>query len=135
MPAKPCSWLWSTLLLYTMVSTLVTAQNATQPTNIRLGTWNLRFDSMPDNITVQESLDALPDPLVQPAFLNLTGEQPWSTRRIKVAQRLIGEGVVLQGAFGFRLVSIQVHTCPYMFGFAELRFVFSVHSEVRDIGA
>lgn len=92
-----------------MVSTLVTAQNVTQPTNIRLGTWNLRFDSMPDNITVRESLDALPDPLVQPAFLNLTGEQPWSTRRIKVARRLIGEGVVLQGVFQ---PSLGVHTCP-----------------------
>lgn len=93
-----------------MVATLVTAQNATQPTNIRLGTWNLRFDSMPDNITVQESLDVLPDPLVQPAFLNLTGEQPWSTRRIKVAQRLIGEGVVLQGVFR---PSLGVHIGPY----------------------
>lgn len=59
---------------------------------------------MPDNITVQESIDALPDPLLEPAFLNFTGEQPWSTRRIKVAQRLIGEKMELQGTlYGCRL--------------------------------
>ncbi|KAA1471978.1 mannose-6-phosphatase [Dentipellis sp. KUC8613] len=66
-------------------------------THIRIASWNLRFDSMPDNITVQQTLAALPDPLQQPAFLNLTGEQPWSTRRIKVAQRLLGENIVLAG--------------------------------------
>ncbi|KAI0059939.1 mannose-6-phosphatase [Artomyces pyxidatus] len=66
-------------------------------TSFRMVTWNLRFDSMPNNITVQQSLDALPDPMVQPAFLNLTDEQPWSTRRIKVAQRLLSENIVLAG--------------------------------------
>ncbi|THH12766.1 hypothetical protein EW146_g7386 [Bondarzewia mesenterica] len=65
--------------------------------SFRLATWNLRYDSMPNNITVQQSLAALPDPLQQPAYFNLTGEQPWSTRRIKVAQRLLSEGISLAG--------------------------------------
>ncbi|KAJ6612844.1 Endonuclease/exonuclease/phosphatase [Mycena sp. CBHHK59/15] len=64
---------------------------------LRMVTYNLRFDSMPDNITVQQSLAAVPDPLVQPAYLALTDEQPWSTRRLKVAEHLISEGIVLAG--------------------------------------
>jgi hypothetical protein len=41
---------------------------------LRLVTYNLRFASQPNNITVQQSLAALPDPLVQPAYLALTAE-------------------------------------------------------------
>ena len=65
--------------------------------SIRFSTYNLRFDSMPDNITVPQSIAALPDPLAAPAagFLGISGEQPWSTRRIKVAQRLLSEGVIM----------------------------------------
>ncbi|TFK41435.1 Endonuclease/exonuclease/phosphatase [Crucibulum laeve] len=64
---------------------------------MRFVTYNLRFDSMPDNITVQTSLSALnaKDPLLQPTFLNLTKEQPWSTRRLRVAEHLLGEGIVI----------------------------------------
>jgi hypothetical protein len=70
-----------------------------QQTSVRFMTWNLRFDSMPDNITVPESIAALPNPITQPpAFLNLSGEQPWSTRRIKVIERIVGEGVQILGA-------------------------------------
>ena len=59
--------------------------------------YNLRYDSQPDSITIQQSLDSLGDSLKQPVYLNVTGEQPWSTRRIKIAQELISEGVVLAG--------------------------------------
>ncbi|OBZ76931.1 hypothetical protein A0H81_03050 [Grifola frondosa] len=52
---------------------------------------------MPNNITVQQSLSSLPDPLVQPVYLGYSGEQPWSTRRIKVAQHLLAESPVLSG--------------------------------------
>lgn len=64
----------------------------------RIATHNLRFDSMPNNITVQQSVAALPDPLVQPKFLGLSGEQPWSTRRLKIAEHILSEGVILLGA-------------------------------------
>ncbi|KAJ7836915.1 Endonuclease/exonuclease/phosphatase [Mycena olivaceomarginata] len=63
----------------------------------RLVTYNLRFDSMPNNITVQQSLASLPDPLIQPNYLSLTAEQPWSLRRIRVAEHLISEGIILAG--------------------------------------
>ncbi|KAI0922720.1 hypothetical protein AcV5_009617 [Taiwanofungus camphoratus] len=64
---------------------------------MRIATYNLRYDSQPDRITVPQSLDALPDPLERPRFLNKTGEQPWSTRRIKVAQQLLNEEPILIG--------------------------------------
>ncbi|KAI0752547.1 Endonuclease/exonuclease/phosphatase [Daedaleopsis nitida] len=81
---------------------------------MRIATYNLRFDSKPDNITVQQSLDSLPDPLVAPTFYGKTGEQPWSTRRIKVFQHLINEGIVLAG-FQEALVR-QVNDLATLFG-------------------
>lgn len=64
---------------------------------MRVSTYNLRFDSMPNNITVQESIASLPDPLQEPHFLSITTEQPWSTRRIRVAEYLLSEDVVVSG--------------------------------------
>ncbi|KAF8963085.1 Endonuclease/exonuclease/phosphatase [Flammula alnicola] len=64
---------------------------------MRFVTYNLRFDSKPDNITVQQSLNALAsvDPLQQPTFFNITKEQPWSVRRLRVADLLLSENIVL----------------------------------------
>lgn len=62
---------------------------------LRLATWNLRFDSKPDSITVNQSLASIPDPLAQVAFLGKNGEQPWSQRRLYISQRVIGEGAVI----------------------------------------
>lgn len=61
--------------------------------DVRYATWNLRFDSKPDNITVAQSLASLPGPLETPTpyYANITKERPWSTRRIKVWQRLADE--------------------------------------------
>ncbi|PSR74723.1 hypothetical protein PHLCEN_2v9602 [Hermanssonia centrifuga] len=67
----------------------------TTSSSMRISTYNLRYDSMPDSITVQETLASLPDPLVVPQYLGKSGEQPWSTRRIKVAQHLLTEGGVM----------------------------------------
>ncbi len=66
---------------------------------MRISTYNLRYDSMPDSITVQETLASLPDPLVVPQYLGKSGEQPWSTRRIKVAQHLLTEGGVMASEY------------------------------------
>ena len=73
--------------------------------SIRMATYNLRYDSQPDNITVQESLEMLDDPLETPDYLGRLGEQPWSIRRIKVAQNLLQEGVVLVCACRFTELS------------------------------
>ncbi|KAJ6512384.1 Endonuclease/exonuclease/phosphatase [Mycena vulgaris] len=64
---------------------------------MRFVTYNLRYDSQPDNITVQQSLDTLPDPLTAPGYLRKSGEQPWSIRRLRVAEQLLGEGIVIAG--------------------------------------
>ncbi|KAJ2979429.1 hypothetical protein NUW54_g11142 [Trametes sanguinea] len=81
-------------LVLALIPGLVAAE-ASQ--SMRIATYNLRYDSMPDNITVQQSLASLPDPLQQYPFFGKTGEQPWSTRRIKVWENLESEGVVLAG--------------------------------------
>ncbi|KAH9944913.1 Endonuclease/exonuclease/phosphatase [Amylocystis lapponica] len=81
---------------------------------MRIATYNLRYDSQPDRITVRQSLDALPDPLERPRFLARHGEQPWSTRRIKVAQQLLNEAPVLIG-FQEALVR-QVHDLAELLG-------------------
>ncbi|KAI0772986.1 Endonuclease/exonuclease/phosphatase [Trametes elegans] len=69
----------------------------TKEATMRIATYNLRYDSMPDNISVEQTLSSLPDPLQQYTFFGKKGEQPWSTRRIKVFQHLESEGVVLAG--------------------------------------
>ncbi|KAH9931583.1 Endonuclease/exonuclease/phosphatase [Fomitopsis serialis] len=58
---------------------------------MRIATYNLRYDSQPDRISVRESIEALPNPLERPRFLGRSGEVPWSTRRLKVAQQLLQE--------------------------------------------
>ncbi|OJT03677.1 hypothetical protein TRAPUB_5705 [Trametes pubescens] len=82
------------LLVLPLTSVAATAQDSQ---NMRVATYNLRFDSMPDNITVQQSLASLPDPLQQITYYGKTGEQPWSARRIKVFEHLESAGVVLAG--------------------------------------
>jgi hypothetical protein len=64
---------------------------------IRLATWNLRYDVLPDAIPVSASLAALPDPCATPSQV-LRGERPWSARRVRVAQRLWASRVDLVGA-------------------------------------
>ena len=65
--------------------------------SMRVATYNLRYDSQPDDISVEQTLASLPDPLVAPTYLGARGEQPWSIRRIKIWQNLVSEGVVLFG--------------------------------------
>lgn len=67
---------------------------------LRIATYNLRYDSKPDNISVAQSLSALPDPLQAPVYLGNSGEQPWSTRRLRVSERILGENVTILGASG-----------------------------------
>jgi hypothetical protein len=60
---------------------------------LHLASYNLRFDSMPDGISVADSIAALPDPLEGPKYLRKTGEQPWSTRRMRVAHKILSRDV------------------------------------------
>ena len=61
--------------------------------NMRIVTYNLRYDALPDNLTVQDSLNALPDPLNKPHYLSVHQEQPWSTRRIRIAENLLSSNI------------------------------------------
>jgi endonuclease/exonuclease/phosphatase family metal-dependent hydrolase len=63
---------------------------------LRLATWNLRYDLRPDDVTIDRSLAALPDPLLPPRT-QLVGEQPWSARRVPVARSLFASQVDLIG--------------------------------------
>ncbi|KAF7348878.1 Endo/exonuclease/phosphatase domain-containing protein [Mycena venus] len=74
----------------------------------------LRYDSRPDNITVQQSLDNLSDSLTAPGYLRKSGEQPWSLRRLRGAEHLLGEGLVLAG-FQEALVR-QLYDLAELFG-------------------
>ena len=57
---------------------------------LHFATLNLRFDSMPNNITVKQSIAALPDPLVRPTLFydSVTTERPWSTRRLPLWEQI-----------------------------------------------
>lgn len=57
--------------------------------SLRLATYNIRYDSKPDNVTVAESLHNLPNALAQPTYLGLSKEQPWSVRRLRLAEQVL----------------------------------------------
>ncbi|KZT64960.1 DNase I-like protein [Daedalea quercina L-15889] len=81
---------------------------------MRIATYNLRYDSQPDNISVRESVQALPNPLERPRFLGWSGEVPWSTRRLKVAQLLLHEE---PNVIGFQEALVrQVHDLAELLG-------------------
>ncbi|EMD36864.1 hypothetical protein CERSUDRAFT_83897 [Gelatoporia subvermispora B] len=84
------------------------------PRTFRVATYNLRYDSQPDNKSVAESLAELPDPLAAPRFFERRGEQPWSLRRLKVAQQLLSEDLSVIG-FQEALVR-QVHDLQELLG-------------------
>ncbi|KAG7441332.1 uncharacterized protein BT62DRAFT_937250 [Guyanagaster necrorhizus] len=85
------------LVNFTLLSLSQDMSTDSTPTSLRFSTYNLRYDSMPDNITVAESIAALPDPLVQETFLALSGEQPWSARRLRVSEHILSEDTVISG--------------------------------------
>lgn len=65
---------------------------------ICIATYNIRYDCIPDSITVQQSLVNLSDdPLRQPDYFHIKGEQPWSTRRIRLAQQILTENPIVIG--------------------------------------
>ncbi|EMD36811.1 hypothetical protein CERSUDRAFT_95086 [Gelatoporia subvermispora B] len=64
---------------------------------IRLATYNLRFDSRPDNKSVQQSIAELPHPLQEPLYHAQSGEQPWSIRRLRIAQQILNYDIHIIG--------------------------------------
>ncbi len=91
---------------------------------MRFVTYNLRYDSQSDGISVAQSIAQIPDQLQEQPYLELRGEQPWSKRRLLVAQQVLSEGIVLAG-FQEALVR-QVKDLAELFGddWAWVRIVF-----------
>jgi len=67
--------------------------------DVNIASWNLRYDSQPDDLRISESIARLADPLNPPsgAYYHHTSERPWSERRIPVANTLIQAGVDIIG--------------------------------------
>jgi len=71
------------------------------------------------------------DPTQQPLYLGLAGhEQPWSSRRIRIAQDLISEGVVLAGT---SIYIAQIQTFPVDIFFVFLGFQEALHHQALDL--
>jgi hypothetical protein len=69
---------------------------------MRIVSWNLRYDSQPgDWEEVKDTLERLPNPLEEPQYLKLTGEQHWNIRRIRIAEYLLREEPVIACALFF----------------------------------
>ena len=88
---------FAALLGFLSAALALVPQGVAAGQTMRVASYNIRFDSMPNNITVNETLAALPDPLTAPKFFGAKGEQPWSTRRVKVYQYIDSEDAVLAG--------------------------------------
>ncbi|KIY62247.1 hypothetical protein CYLTODRAFT_414860 [Cylindrobasidium torrendii FP15055 ss-10] len=60
---------------------------------LRLATLNIRYDSKPDDITVADTVASLGSSFDAPSYGQVKdgAEQPWSTRRIRIAQYLIAQ--------------------------------------------
>jgi hypothetical protein len=91
---------------------------------LRLATWNLRYDLRPDDVTIDRSLAALPDPLLPPRT-QLVGEQPWSARRVPVARSLFASQVDLIGMYVLRFRTVPL---IHAIGFQE-----TLVRQVRDL--
>lgn len=92
--------------VFSLCAALGWVLSASAAQTFRIATYNLRFDSRPDSITVNQSLASIPDPLADVAYYNTSGEQPWSLRRLYVAHQLLTEGTSLFGARAFLAVGI-----------------------------
>ncbi|KIJ29257.1 hypothetical protein M422DRAFT_215015 [Sphaerobolus stellatus SS14] len=71
---------------------------ALAPSSLRVLSFNLRYDSQSDSISVEDTLKNLPDPL-QPrtSYYQNTGERRWSDRRVAVANEILFNKVELIG--------------------------------------
>ncbi|KAL7265977.1 hypothetical protein RUND412_011492, partial [Rhizina undulata] len=63
---------------------------------LRLLTWNLRYDSLPDGIAVNDTIRSLPKAVPNDTSVVYYGaptELPWSTRRVWIADEVLFAGV------------------------------------------
>ncbi|KAG7833055.1 hypothetical protein KL943_004503 [Ogataea angusta] len=80
------------LIFLLAVLIMVYPRSAQAGSRIRIQSWNLRYDSMPDDITVGETIAALNSTVpidTQTTYYSNYTEQPWSTRRIGVKNEVL----------------------------------------------
>lgn len=66
---------------------------------LRFLSYNVRYDSMPDSISVNESIDSLPKGLPgKPHYYAHWIEQPWSTRRLYIANDILFNRIDIYGS-------------------------------------
>lgn len=88
------------LLLNVLCLMFAGAKGAMQQSGqLRVLSYNVRYDSMPDSITVQETIDSLPSAIPQDPskYYPNTTEQPWSTRRIHIANEILLNNIDVYG--------------------------------------
>ncbi|KAL3425853.1 endonuclease/exonuclease/phosphatase, partial [Phlyctema vagabunda] len=85
----------------TPIESRVPFTNSSSPaTTLRFLSYNVRYDSKPDNISVRKTIQSLPQGLpVQPSpyYADVT-EKPWSTRRIGIVNDILWPRVDVYGA-------------------------------------
>lgn len=87
---------------------VLSTMGSDKTTKLRLMSFNVRYDSKPDDITVQQSLDSLSRGVPsEPSFYGNATEQPWSTRRLYVANDILFNGADLFGKLTFPIIG-----CP-----------------------
>lgn len=65
---------------------------------LRFMSYNVRFDSRPDSVSVDDSLHALPKGLpFEPVYYANSTEQPWSRRRLYIANDILFNRIDLYG--------------------------------------
>lgn len=80
-------------------------------TPIRLLTWNLRYDSKPNSITVADTIASLPHGIPADSgmkYYDNSAEVPWSTRRITVANDVIFNRVDILGTLCIRVALMHL---------------------------
>jgi hypothetical protein len=93
MLAMPRPWTQTVQLTQAEATNAEVATTAATSRQLCIASYNIRYDSKPDTISVKDTIAALPNPLTQPKYLEKTSEQPWSARRILVAEKVLSRGV------------------------------------------
>lgn len=98
----------SPLLAFATSQSVLASSIASMATNLRIMSFNVRYDSIPDGISVQQSLKGLSRGVPQePAYYSNTTEQPWSLRRLYVANDILFNKVDLFGSPSILLVQLH----------------------------
>jgi predicted alpha/beta-hydrolase family hydrolase len=89
---------------------------------------------MPHSISVADSIAALPKTLQAPSYMKRSGEQQWSTRRMRVAHKILSRdvGVVCTSAVDHDLGSMVSLTSVFRCQEALIRQLHDLQELLSD---